>query len=66
MPRDQLFFTCPKCGWWAIGERVSQEPVEQDKLPDAKFDVKCSVGNCGWTGQLPGKDGRSPKKKQSE
>jgi predicted nucleic acid-binding Zn-ribbon protein len=55
MADHQLLFTCPKCGWWAIGTHTSQEPVDREKLADAEFDVKCTAEDCGWTAQVQGR-----------
>jgi hypothetical protein len=62
----ELLFNCPKCGWWAIGAHSSDEPINRDKLADALFGVECTSKECGWKGQLPGKDGHSLTRNQSE
>src|SRR5262249_16835871 len=56
VPEHNLLFKCRKCGWWAIGIHNSEGYVAREDLDSAQFDVKCTLEDCGWSGQLQGRD----------
>ena len=60
MNHHYLLFRCRECNWWAVGTRSSEEPIAEDKLPDAYFDVKCTAEDCCWTARLQGSEAYEP------
>jgi hypothetical protein len=51
---DGLFFKCPKCRWW-IGASKPASPLTKQQLDEVTFALKCTP-DCGWEGQLAGRD----------
>jgi hypothetical protein len=52
-----LIFKCPKCTWWIAGTAVSPEPLTKFQMDEQMFDLKCRADDCGWSGQLAGRQG---------
>jgi len=68
VPEHNLLFKCRKRDWWAIGTHPTDQAIGREQLNGAQFDVKCSSDECGWSGQLMGREARenlSSKKSQS-
>jgi hypothetical protein len=47
---------CCSDAWWAVGTHSAEQPIAEDKLADAYFDVKFTAADCRWTGRLKGRD----------
>jgi hypothetical protein len=57
MPTDvTLMFRCPKCGWWIVGTHTVPNLLSKEQLLEESFPLRCPARDCGWKGQLKGRD----------